>query len=277
MCKGRRPALAAESGSCMTRRCSIAAAQTVPVRGEIDANLERHLSLVDVAAGEGTQVLVFPELSLTGYELDLGESLAFSETDPRLDPLVDAASSHEITLVVGAPVTVTGRLHIGALIISPNRAVSVYTKHHLGAFSNSAAVDGIVPPAERTFFQPGNSNPLVRLGDQIAAVAVCADTGRPSHPQQAADRGARIYLGSMFVIPSEFEAETENLKTAATRHSMTIVFANYGGPSGGLASAGRSSIWSERGELLARLAPTGAGVALATNAGDRWSAKAIII
>ncbi len=259
----------------MTPRRSIAAAQTVPVRGEIDANLERHLQLVDVAADEGTQVLVFPELSLTGYELDLGGSLAFSETDPRLDPLVDAASSRAMTLVVGAPVTMAGGLHIGALIISPNREVSVYTKHHLGAFSNSAAVDGIVPPAERTFFEPGDSNPLVRLGDQLAAVAVCADTGRPSHPQRAADRGAKIYLASMFVIPSEFEAETANLKASATQHSMTVVFANYGGPSGGLASAGRSSIWSERGVLLARLGPTGAGVVIATEECDGWRAGMI--
>jgi predicted amidohydrolase len=258
----------------MTRR-SVAAAQTVPVRGDVDANLAGHRALIDAAARAGAQVLVFPELSLTGYELDLGPRLAFSETDRRLNPLIDAASSLAITLVVGAPVSLRGRLHIGAFIIAPSREVKVYTKHHLGAFSSRAAVDGRVPPPERTYFHPGDANPLVCLGNDVGAVAVCADTGRPSHPQQAADRGATLYLASMFVIPSEFDAETTNLAAAAARHSMTVVFANYGGPSGGLAAAGGSSIWSETGALLVRLDSAGAGIALATNESDRWSTKAI--
>jgi predicted amidohydrolase len=153
--------------------------------------------------------------------------------------------------------------------------VKIYTKHHLGAFSSSAAVDGTVPPAERTFFHPGDSSPLVQLGDLLAAVAVCADTSRPSHPQQAADRGAQVYLASMFVIPSEFDAETANLRAAAARHSMAVVSANYGGPSGGLASAGRSSIWSPGGALLGQLRQTGAGIVVATHSGGDWGAKAI--
>jgi predicted amidohydrolase len=62
---------------------SIAAAQTVPIRGDVDANLESHVRLVRVAAEERARVLVFPELSLTGYELDLAAGLAFAENDPR--------------------------------------------------------------------------------------------------------------------------------------------------------------------------------------------------
>ena len=72
---------------------SIAAAQTVPVRGDVDANMERHVRLVHVAADAHARVLVFPELSLTGYELDLAGSQAFTESDPRLTPLVEAASA----------------------------------------------------------------------------------------------------------------------------------------------------------------------------------------
>jgi predicted amidohydrolase len=67
---------------------SLAAAQTIPIRGDVDANVERHLRLVHIAAAEQAQVLVFPELSLTGYELDLAADLAFSQRDPRLTPLV---------------------------------------------------------------------------------------------------------------------------------------------------------------------------------------------
>jgi predicted amidohydrolase len=261
----------------MTRTRSIAVAQTVPVRGDIDANVAQHLQLIPLAAEQRPQVLVFPELSLTGYELDLADSLAFSLADSRLAPLRDVATSCDTALIVGAPVRIESRLHIGAFIIPPHGAPELYTKHYLGAFSAAARRDGAVPAAEATVFHPGNHNPLIRLGDSIAAVAVCADTGRPSHAQAAADRGATTYLASMFVIPSEFARDTANLERYAAQHSLTVAFANYGGPSGGLAAAGRSAIWSERGELVIRLAARGAGVASAIEDHSGWRGRALAL
>jgi predicted amidohydrolase len=259
----------------MTRARSIAAAQTTPVRGDVGANVAQHLRLVHAAAEERAEVLVFPELSLTGYEIDLARGLAFSQTDPRLFPIVEAAASASMTLIVGAPVRIGTRLHIGAFMVSPDGTVDLYTKHHLGAFSGAASVDGVVPPAEATVFHPGDRNPLVRWGGHVAAVAVCADTGRPSHAQAAAERGASTYLASMFVIPSEFDRETANLAATAARHGMAVVMANFGGPSGGLASGGRSGIWSPKGELLAQLEPAGAGIVVATDGDDGWRARVI--
>jgi predicted amidohydrolase len=256
---------------------SIAVAQTVPARGDVQANVEQHVRLVRLAAEARAQVLVFPELSLTGYELDLAGDLAFSPDDPRLTPLIEVASSDFVTLIVGAPVRVGSQLNIGALILSPDRTVGLYTKHRLGAFSASAGCDGLVPPAEATVFHPGNRNPLVRFGGNTAAVAVCADTGDSSHPRRAADRGAGTYLASMFIVPSEFEKEIANLRTYAVQHSMAVALANFGGPSGGLASAGRSAIWSEVGELLAQLEATGAGVAVATGGDADWRAKTTML
>jgi predicted amidohydrolase len=255
----------------MTHPRSIAVAQTCPVAGDVQANLEEHIRLAHLAAVEGAQVVLFPELSLTGYELGLADGLAFSEDDSRLSALLDTAMSQSTTLVVGAPVQIGPRLHIGAFILFPDRTIELYTKHHLGAFPPSAACDGTVPPAEATVFQPGDRDPLIRMGNHVAAVAVCADIGRPSHPQRAADRGARTYLASMFVIPSDFDGEVTKLRRYAVQHSMTVALANFGSPSGGLASAGRSAIWSETGELLVQLGASGAGVAVVadTQAGRR--------
>jgi predicted amidohydrolase len=252
---------------------AIAAAQTIPVRGDVAANVADHLRLIHAAAEEQAEVLVFPELSLTGYELDLANALAFSERDRRLGPLVEAASSYRMTLVVGAPTRTGARLYIGAFILSPDTAVRLYTKHHLGAFPASASSDGIVPPAEDTVFHAGTRNPLVRFGDHRAAVAVCADTSRPSHPQAARDRGVTTYLASTFIIPSDLERDTARLRSYAVRHSMAVARANYGGPSGGLPSGGGSAIWSEKGDLLTQLEGTGAGVVVAIETDDGWCAK----
>lgn len=259
----------------MTRTRSIAAAQTIPVRGDVDANLERHLRLVRAAAEAQARVLVFPELSLTGYELDLAGELAFSESDSRLAPLVESASSNRMTLVVGAPVRIGSRLHIGAFILSPDRSIDLYTKRRLGAFPASVSPDGVVPPAEGTVFEPGDRNPLVQFDGHTAAVAVCADIGRPAHAEEAANRGATTYLASMFVIPPDLASDTAKLRSYASRHSMAVVFANYGGPSGGLPSGGRSAIWSEKGELLARLEESGAGIVIAVESDAGWRAEAI--
>ena len=260
----------------MTHGRSIAAAQTIPTRGDVDANLEEHVRLAHLAAGERARLLVFPELSLTGYELDLAAELAFSERDPRLAPLVEVAAARSMTLVVGAPVRLDAKLQLGAFILSPDRSVDVYTKHHLGAFPSSASPDGRVPPPEASVFHPGDRSPLVRLGDGVAAVAVCADIGRPSHPESAAKRGARTYLASMFVIPSDFESDTAKLRSYAAKHSMAVVLANYGGASGGLPAAGGSAIWSETGEELVRLESTGSGVAVAIEGPERWRSRALM-
>lgn len=261
----------------MTVARSLAAAQTTPRRGDVDANLEGHIRLIHAAAEGQARVLVFPELSLTGYELDLADDLAFSENDPRLTPLIELASSYNMTLIVGAPVRIEPRLHIGAFILSPDRSVDLYTKHRLGAFLPDASPGSIVPPAEATMFQPGHRNPLVRFDGNTAAVAVCADIGRPSHAKEAADRGARNYLASMFVIPTDLEQESARLREYAVRHSMAVVFANFGGPTGGLPSAGSSAILSEKGELLAQLHATGAGIAIAIEVETGWRTKEVML
>lgn len=253
----------------------LAAAQSVPMRGDVVANVTQHVRLVQLAAREKAQVVVFPELSLTGYEIDLARDLAFSLKDRRLAPLLDAAAAYKVTMIAGAPVKLGTRLVIGALILKPDKSVDLYTKHRLGAFGESARVDGDVPPAEATVFAAGTLNPALAVGGSPAAVAVCADTGRPAHASAAAKRGAKNYLASMFVIPSELERDQSNLKSYATEHAMAVVMANFGGPSGGLKSGGRSAIWSERGELVAQLEASGAGLVIGTETGGTWSGKTI--
>ena len=242
---------------------TIGAAQTEPSRGDVTENLEKHLRLVRLAAKHEVQALVFPELSLTGYELDLAERLAFAEKDGRLEPLRRAASDHNMVLVVGAPVRLSSGLHIGAFIVYPDRSMALYTKHHLGG-------------EEPEVFQPFDRNPLVKFANATAAVAVCADTNHSSHPRNAAMRGATVYLAGVLVPRSEFDLVTTTLKSCAAKYSMAVVLANYGGPSSTLESAGASSVWSESGELVAHFEGLGTGIAIATKKESRWVGKVVM-
>jgi predicted amidohydrolase/GNAT superfamily N-acetyltransferase len=261
----RRPGDASVSGF-----LSLAVAQTCPVAGDVDANLQQHVRLANLAADEGARLVAFPELSLTGYEIPLAERLAFSEDDARLDPLLDTAASRSLTLIAGAPVAIGSRLHVGAFILFPDGRVSLYTKHRLGAFTEDARCDGTVPPSESTVFAPGDRDPLVPIAGRTAAVAICADIGQALHPKLAAERGAQVYVASMFVIPSEFGGDAARLRAYAAQYSMVVALANFGSPSGGLAAAGRSSIWSATGELLIQLGSSSAGVAVAIEHPDGW-------
>jgi len=256
---------------------SIAVAQTVPRRGDVSSNLAEHLELSRLAAQRSAQVLVFPELSLTGYELELGPELAFDERDARLAPLLEFAARERITLIVGAPLRREGKLHIGAFILGADGGVQVYEKQHLGAFPAHVNPGGAVPPAEGSLFVAGTRTPLFELDGTTAAVAVCADVGQRSHAQLAAARGAACYLTCMFVIPSDFAEERARLAEYAQQYSMIVAFANYGGPSGGLPSAGQSAILSERGELLVELPTAGAGIAVYTRSASATRAERILL
>jgi predicted amidohydrolase len=241
---------------------SLAAAQTVPVGGDVDANIDRHLRIVRVAAERGARVLVFPELSLTGYEPDHAADLAFTLRDVRLAPLVAAASRDGMTLIVGAPVRLNGRLHIGAFVLGPTRPPILYTKHHLGE-------------GEGAVFSAGDRDPLIDVDGMPMSVAVCADANHPSHPADAASRGAEVYLVSTLITLDEFEHKSGYLRAYAARHAMPVVFANYGGPSGGLDAGGRSAIWSESGALLVQLDGPGPGFVFARRERKGWFAEAV--
>jgi predicted amidohydrolase len=196
--------------------------------------------------------------------------LAFTPDDLRLAPLQSASREYGLTLIVGAPARIGSKCHIGAFILRSDGAIEIYTKRRLGAFSESARVDGRVPPAEATVFDAGDLDPLIRIGDYVGALAICADVGSAAHPQHAADRGATLYLAGMFVIPSEFDGEDQNLRGHATRHRMAVAAANFGCASGGLASAGRSTIWSESGDVIVRLDSSGSSVGVASRNQRGW-------
>jgi len=227
----------------------IAAVQTVPHAGDVGANTAAHLAHVAEAARRGASVVLFPELSLTGYELSLADELAFRRDDPRLAPLSSAAVGHGLTLVVGLPLRLDAGLHIACAILGPDGGRDFYTKRHV--HSSEA------PP-----FVPGELDPLLRLGARSAAIGICADTKHPSHAARAAERGATLYLVSAFFMPSGYATEMEHLRSHARTHGMDVVLANYGGPSGGLDSEGRSAVLRADGTVVESLGREGAGLVL---------------
>jgi predicted amidohydrolase len=241
---------------------SIAAAQTISRRGDIRANLETHGRFIDAAAGRGVRLIIFPELSLTGYEPDLAGALAFSPRDSRLDTLRSLAATHGMIVVAGAPVRLESGLHIACFVLFPDGSEALHTKSHLAA-------------GEEGFFSACVSDLLFEAGEESVILAICAELGHPLHAARVAVSGATVHLASVLNTPKGYEIDAAVLLGFARDHSMLVMMANHGGDSGGYRTAGKSSAWSGRDGLLASLPGPGEGMMIASGTAGSWKATVV--
>ena len=113
----------------------VAAAQLTPVPGDVEANVAAHVGLVGAAADRGARLVAFPELSLTGYELDriaAEPQLTLARDDARLAPLRQVTADTGVTAVVGLPMPAAGGgRQLCALALRGGRETVRYAKTFL--------------------------------------------------------------------------------------------------------------------------------------------------
>jgi predicted amidohydrolase len=241
----------------------IAAAQVASVRGDIEGNLATHVAAITAAAAHGVSVLVFPELSLTGYEPDLAAALAMTPADPRLAPLQLLARRNQIDVVVGAPLSSSdARLGLGAIVFTRSGAVMTYRKMHLGA-------------SEQTHFTPGDDPLAFTIQGQTIGLAICADSAQPSHPRAYAEAGATIYATGVFLNSEWYASDTPRLAGYAASHRMLVLMANHAASVGTYCSVGRSAVWSPGGSLLAQVECVNSCLVIATSSHGAWRAEVV--
>jgi predicted amidohydrolase len=78
----------------------IAAAQTKPIKGDIEKNIASHLKLIDETIKHKVDAVFFPELSITGYEPELAATLATTEHDSRFEVFQQLANSNDIAIAI---------------------------------------------------------------------------------------------------------------------------------------------------------------------------------
>jgi len=164
----------------------IALAQLAPRLGALDSNLARHHEVLESARADGADLVVFPELGLTGYQLqDLAADVAMRLDDPRLGSL--AAATTGLSAVVSF-VEESGdhRLFIAAALLEDGEVRHVHRKVFLPTY-------GLFD--ERRFFAAGDVVRAVpsRLGVGLG-IGVCEDFWHLQTPQLLALDGAQILL-----------------------------------------------------------------------------------
>jgi predicted amidohydrolase len=240
----------------------LAAAQTIPKRGDIDANLLDHYRLIELAATNGVQLIMFPELSITGYEREDAARLAFTENDSRLNHLKKLATENKITVIAGAPIRIGSNLFLGEFCIAPND-VSIYTKQFLHT-------------GEEVYYQPSfDYNPMLEIENERISCAICADIDHPKHPENASIRNSSTYIASIFFSPNGIPQAHQSLQNYASQFQMNVLMANFGGDSYGSPSGGRSAFWNNKGELIAQMGDSGSGLLIIEKQDNDWTSKTL--
>nr|WP_315201954.1 carbon-nitrogen hydrolase family protein [uncultured Flavobacterium sp.] len=241
----------------------LVAAQTKPKRGDIDANLLDHYHLVELAVSNGAQLIVFPELSITGYEREDASRLAFTENDIRLNHLKKIADDNNITIIAGAPIQIESNLFLGEFCIAPNNVVSLYTKQFLHT-------------GEEIYYQPSfDYNPMLEIDNEHISCAICADIDNPKHPENASKSNSSTYIASIFFSPNGIPQAHQSLQNYASQYQMNVLMANFGGDSYGYPSGGRSAFWNNKGELIAQMGDSGSGLLLVEKHISGWKSKIV--
>jgi len=241
----------------------IAAAQFASVRGDLAGNIRIHTAAITAAAARGVSVLVFPELSLIGYEPDLAAELAISAADERLAPLAALAHQHQMAVVVGASLrTAAAKPGLGAILFIANGSPRTYAKMHLGG-------------SEPTYFAPGGAPLSFAAHGQTIGLAICADASKPSHPQAYADGGSTVYAAGVFLNAAWYATDAPRLAGYASRFRMLVVMANHAASVGTYVSVGKSAVWSPDGALLAEANSTESSLVIATRTREVWCGEVV--
>ena len=196
----------------------IALAQMAPSLGALSDNIARHREILAAARSGGAGLVVFPELGLTGYQLqDLAAEVAMRADDPRLLGL--AAETAEMSAVVSfVEESSDHRLFISAALMEDGEVRFVHRKLFLPTY-------GLFD--ERRFFAAGDRLRAVdsRLGVRLG-LAVCEDFWHLAVPETLALDGAQILINVSSSPGRDLAALHEvGLGTAASWRNLMRTYA----------------------------------------------------
>lgn len=220
-------------------------AQIKPFKGDISRNIEKHKAAAKYAISNGAGLVIFPELSITGYEPELAKDLAITADDERLNEFQKICDVNWATIGMGVPLKSPDGITISMLVFQPKRPREVYSKKYIHA-------------DEEPFFIPGeNTAPLM---DYRISLGICYELSVPQHAEDAAKSGAEIYLTSVAKTAVGVEKAYQSLSETARKYSMIVMMANCVGLCDNFEAAGQSAAWNDKGVLLGQLDSTNEGL-----------------
>lgn len=229
----------------------VALAQVNSTVGDLDGNAARILAAVDDAAGRGADVVVLPEMALTGYpieDLALRGSFRYAVAK-RLDRLTGelAAAGHGGRAVVLGAIGTTSHDHPTniAAVIQDGQITYTYLKHHLPTY-------GVFD--EYRIFRPGESPVVFELHGQRLGLAICEDIWQPGGPVATyadLDLDALLVLNASPYEHGKRVAREELAARRARQVGAPLVYVNAVGGQDDLVFDGASFVTDAAGQVVA--------------------------
>lgn len=227
--------------------CFIRIAQINPLVGDVSGNAGRILSESARAREAGADLVVFPELALTGYPPE--DLLLRPEFMSRVERALDRirAEAAGITLVLGYPKRAVGGLFNVAGVLRDGCIVAEYAKQHL---PNYSVFD------EKRYFQSGATPTIFNHRGLRIGLSVCEDIWQEEPTAQAVEAGAEFLINinaSPFHAGKRLERE-RLLARRASEHGIAILYANQVGGQDELVFDGASFVVDRGGRVVGRAA-----------------------
>ena len=223
----------------------IALAQLNAVVGDLDGNRDRILDALSDARGAGADLVVLPELVVTGYppeDLLLRPGFVRAAHE-RVEEI--ARATEGLVALVGTP-WLDRDLANACAVCADGSVRAIYRKHFL---PNYGVFD------EHRYFAEGRELVLLHLGDVYAGPTICEDLWQPGPPAtDLAIEGAQLLL-NLSASPyhvGKAEDREEMLVTRARDTSSYLAFCNLVGGQDELVFDGHSVVLDDAGEVVAR-------------------------
>jgi len=237
----------------------VAIAQFNPTVGAVRENGRRILEWLGRAQDQQAEVVLFPELSVTGYPArDLLDRPGFVKRVAALTRELVAATPEGVTLIFGSLGEPAGPglpLTNDAVVAQGGREIARVSKQLLPSYD-------VFDDARH--FRAGPPSACIAIGERTVGVTVCEDAWAESSEMggrysvnpvaQLAAQGADLLLNlsaSPFTL-SKWRRREEIFREVAQRHGLTVVMTNQVGANDELIFDGTSGAWSPAGRLLAR-------------------------
>ena len=220
----------------------IAIGQINTVVGDLEGNKKKILSFAEEAAGKGADLIVFPELSVTGYPPEdlLLKPYFIKENIKCLKKIAEEIRG--IVAVLGFADEKSGSIYNSAAVIHNKKIVYVYHKMHL---PNYGVFD------EKRYFKPGTDNKLIKIKDMRFCVNICEDMWVKDERLKV--KGAQ-FLVNISASPYHTDKIKEREKIIgdkAKKLKMPVVYCNLVGGQDELVFDGRSALFGKDGKIIA--------------------------
>ncbi len=228
----------------MTQSIKIALAQHDSLVGDLQGNADKILLWVNRARDElGAEIILFPELNLTGYppeDLLLRHSF-ITDTRKVLDRLIKKI--HGITAVIGCPILENNCLYNSAVVIKDGETVARYDKQNL---PNHSVFD------EKRYFIAGETPCIIETDAGKIGISICEDIWQDGPITQAVQAGAELIL-NLNASPYHIDKRAERFDAVsrqARENSIPVIYVNMIGGQDELVFDGGSFVVDEKGDSL---------------------------